>query len=198
MLGLEPDQLKTPQDWVNRIHEDDVASYRAALIAHFRGETPRFEREFRYRGGSGDWRWARQHGIARFNESGRAVRMIGATGDVTGLKRAEIALRESDERYALATEAATEGLYDWNVISDRLVVSERLNAIMQMQSGILSSMEWNERVHPGDRAKYRAAMRAHFRGETRTCRASIGRARELANIYGSPTTRHRYATQKGA
>jgi adenylate cyclase len=166
-LGLEPDQLKTPEDWVNRIHDEDKASYRAALVAHFRGQTPRFELEFRYRGSSGDWRWARQYGIARFNERGRAVRMIGATGDVTNLKRAEIALRESDERYALATEAATEGLYDWNVIADRLVVSERLNAIMQLQSGALSSMEWNERVYPADRAKYRAAMLAHFRGETR-------------------------------
>lgn len=166
VLGLEPDQLKTPEDWLNRIHAEDKQGYRAAMIAHFRGQTPRFEREFRYLGQDGDWRWARQHGIARFNEAGRAVRMIGATGDVTGLKRAEIALRESEERYALATEAATEGLYDWDVVADRLIVTERLNAIMQLQSGILSSVEWNDRIHPNDRAKYRAAMLAHFRGET--------------------------------
>ena len=166
-LGLEPDMLRTPRDWLNRIHGEDKANYNAALVAHFRGDTPRFEHEFRYQGSGGEWRWARQHGIARVNENGRAVRMIGATGDVTSLKEAEIRLRESDERYALATEAATEGLYDWNVVADRLVVSERLNTIMQMQSSTLSSAEWNERVHPADRAKYRAAMRAHFRGETR-------------------------------
>lgn len=166
-LGLEPEQLKTPQDWLNRIHNEDKADYNTALVAHFRGNTARFEHEFRYRGNNGDWRWARQYGIARFNENRRAVRMIGATGDVTNLKRAEIALRESDERYALATEAATEGLYDWNVVADELVVSERLNSIMQLQSGTLSSVEWNERVHPADRAKYRTAMLAHFREEAR-------------------------------
>ena len=165
-LGLDPDQLRTPEDWLNRLHPDDRERYQAALVAHFRGQTPRFEQDVRYQRVVGEWRWARQHGITRFDRNGRAIRMIGVTGDITNLKEGEIALRASEERYALAAEAATEGLYDWDVAGDGLVVSDRLNKIMQLPSGVLSSREWNERVHPSDRPKYRAAMMAHFRGNT--------------------------------
>jgi PAS domain-containing protein len=77
-LGLEPDMLRTPRDWLNRIHGEDKANYNAALVAHFRGDTPRFEHEFRYQGSGGEWRWARQHGIARVNENGRAQIYAGA------------------------------------------------------------------------------------------------------------------------
>lgn len=167
VLGLTPDQLRTPEDWLARIYPEDAARYKAVLLSHFRGQTPRFELDFRYRRSSGDWRWARQSGIARRGPNGRAIRMIGATGDITALKQAEMRLRESEERYALATEAATEGLYEWDVAGDRLTVSERLNTIMQLPTGQLTSLDWNERVHPSDRSRYRLAMKAHFRGETR-------------------------------
>lgn len=182
VLGLTPNELRTPEDWLARIHPDDVEYYKAASLAHFRGQTPRFELDFRYRGNGGDWRWARQSGIVRRDVNGRAIRMIGATGDITALKQAEMRLRQSEERYALATEAATEGLYDWDVIGDRLTVSERLNTIMQLPTGQLTSVEWNERVHPSDQSRYRLAMRAHFRGETRYLACEY-RARDGAGNY---------------
>jgi adenylate cyclase len=166
-LGLTPDQLRTPADWFERIHPSDRERYREAIRAHFRGESPRFALEFRYRGADDSWRWVRQSGIATYNAAGRAVRMVGATGDITPFKRAEIALRESEERYALATEAATEGVYDWNVAADMLTVSDRLATIMQLSATGIASADWNNRVHPADRARYRTTMRAHFRGETR-------------------------------
>lgn len=166
VLGLSPSQLQNPKDWTDRLHPEDRQRYIEVLIAHFRRETPRFDIEVRYRGPDGEWRWARQHGIAKYNDAGRAVRMIGSTGDITELKRAQITLLKSEERYALATEAATEGIYDWDVTGDRLVVTERLNNIMQLRTHLLTSAEWNERIHPGDRGRYRSAMVDHFRGRT--------------------------------
>ena len=166
-LGLEPSMLRTAEDWIDRIHAEDIDGWRHALVSHFKRRTTRFEHEFRYRAANGEWRWARQHGIAQLDENGRATRMIGTTGDITTLKTAEMALHESEDRYALAAEAATEGLYDWDVAADKLIVSDRLNAIMDLPAGALSSAEWMKRIHPKDRQTYRAAMRAYFRGETR-------------------------------
>ena len=93
VLGA-PAAMKTPQDWRRRIHPDDRAAFDAALIDHFKGRTERFESTYRYAVSDGSWRWARQHGIAVRDAAGRAIRMIGATGDITALKAAESQLAE--------------------------------------------------------------------------------------------------------
>jgi PAS domain S-box-containing protein len=85
--------------------------------------------------------------------------------DITELRAAEIAAREGEQRHALVTEAATEGLYDWNVADNVLYVSPQLNRMFGFEEGNLRSQEWAERVHPDDREIYADAMRAHFKGE---------------------------------
>ena len=45
--------------------------------------------------------------------------------DITERKRTELALRESQERLALAFEGAQEGVWDWNLETDAVVYSPR-------------------------------------------------------------------------
>ncbi|KAA3626812.1 MAG: PAS domain S-box protein [Proteobacteria bacterium] len=111
-LGLAPEQLRTANDWGSRIHPDDFPIFRAAYVAHVKGETGRFECDFRYRAQDGSWRWARQHGLALRDGSGRACRIIGSTGDITELKQAELelgrardALEEQNQRLRAEIEA---------------------------------------------------------------------------------------------
>jgi PAS domain S-box-containing protein len=89
MLGLGEERLRTAEDWVSRIHPDDLPSYRQAWRALFRGEQTRLDCQYRYRAGDGRWRWAHQHGIALRDETGRVRRVVGATGDVTELRDAQ-------------------------------------------------------------------------------------------------------------
>ena len=77
MLGFSADELAPSDDWLKRIHPDDLSGYRRALIAHFKGETPRFETECRYRTRDGSWRWVRHHGVALRGADGRVHRMVG-------------------------------------------------------------------------------------------------------------------------
>jgi PAS domain S-box-containing protein len=80
LVGLSADELVTSSAWVNRIHPNDLPAYRNRLVAHFKGETPRFEADYRYRSGDGAWRWAQHQGIALRGADGRAYRMVGTTG----------------------------------------------------------------------------------------------------------------------
>jgi signal transduction histidine kinase len=95
-VGL-PDKLKTIADWRDRIHPEDLPRYLQGIVEHFKGKTERFRCDYRYEAADGSWRWARQHGIALRDRRGRAVRVIGSTGDITELKEAE-------ERQAAITE----------------------------------------------------------------------------------------------
>jgi len=97
VLGLSPEELRTAEDWTDRMHPEDRPRYRRALIAHLKGATPRFECEMRYRTHAGEWRWARQHGIALRGPGGRARRLVGATGDITDRKQDLTAARQAAE-----------------------------------------------------------------------------------------------------
>jgi len=120
ILIPEP-ELRTPQDWVDRIHPDDLPAFQERTRQHLRGATPRFECEVRYRAGDGSWRWARQHGIAVRDATGRAVRLVGSTGDITDNKRLAEALAQAEARLKAAVEAASEGFVVWDE-HDRLVM----------------------------------------------------------------------------
>jgi PAS domain S-box-containing protein len=114
-------KLRTPQDWIDLLHPDDLPTYQERMRLHLRGASPRFECEVRYLAGDSTWRWARQHGIAVRDATGRAVRLVGSTGDITDNKRLLEALAQAEARLKVAVEAASEGFVVWDE-QDRLVM----------------------------------------------------------------------------
>ena len=88
--------------------------------------------------------------------------------DITTLKLTEEALRSSEERYVLAVRGSSDGLWDWDVESDRIYVSPRFREIMgiEQEADYLTTPELERLVLEEDREERRAAMRAHFRGQT--------------------------------
>lgn len=158
----------TASDWAARVHPDDMALYRAALRAHFTDKTSVLHAEYRIRDKANTYRWVEDHGLSIRNSTGRAVRLVGAVSDITSRKNAERALRESEERYALAMSAINEGVYDWDVISDEIFYSPNVREVLGFTTEEMSTpKDWVKRIHPEDLPAYQAAWAAHFRGETR-------------------------------
>jgi diguanylate cyclase (GGDEF)-like protein/PAS domain S-box-containing protein len=83
-------------------------------------------------------------------------------------KRAEVALRDSQERYALAVSGAKDGLWDWDLEGDRIYLSPRWKAMLGFETGEIgeSPSEWLGRVHPEDLPELQHALSAHLQGET--------------------------------
>jgi PAS domain S-box-containing protein len=164
LLGFSSKDYRTVAGWRNRIHPDDLPRFDAGIVAHLKGATERFECDYRFRARDGNWRWARQHGIALRDASGRAIRLIGSTGDINELKRTEEALKQSEERYTLAMRAATEGVYEWDLETGKLYISDTTKVFFWSKLESLTPKAWNERVHPDDFDAYREAIAAHFKG----------------------------------
>ncbi len=77
-------------------------------------------------------------------------------------------LTESEERYALAAQAANDGLWDWNLATGRIYFSPRWRAMLGRSTSELGDglAAWLDCVHPDDRESMRAALEAHVAGHT--------------------------------
>jgi diguanylate cyclase (GGDEF)-like protein/PAS domain S-box-containing protein len=82
------------------------------------------------------------------------------------LQRARDALRQSEERYALAALAANDGLWDWDLVRDRCDFSPRWRAMLGLDKTPLLPLarEWLDRVHPDDSSRLRADLEALLAG----------------------------------
>jgi diguanylate cyclase (GGDEF)-like protein/PAS domain S-box-containing protein len=79
LLGLEPTATTgRPEDWMQRVHPDDVAPLTAALEATLGGGTERFEHEHRLRHEDGGYRRYMCRGLAVRHAGRRATRIAGS------------------------------------------------------------------------------------------------------------------------
>lgn len=109
-----------------------------------------------------------------FEVTSRIVRMGGRAlilsiyRDLAERRKAEVALRESEERYALAVEGANDGLWDWDVGGGLLYLSPRWKAMLGYSDDQVGTTpgEWFRRIHPDDLEHMRSAISAHLEGMT--------------------------------
>ncbi|CAM3582180.1 ATP-binding protein [Parendozoicomonas haliclonae] len=80
-------------------------------------------------------------------------------------KNAEMALRASEERYQLAIEAASDGLWDWNIKQDRIYFSTDFLSVLGYQSSDIIQNESGFRrlMHPDDKQSTTLYLRTVFK-----------------------------------
>ena len=75
--------------------------------------------------------------------------------------------RSISQAYHLAMMAAHDGFWDWNPISKKLRVGQRLLQILGYREDFLPDTHaWLRLVHPDDREGYNKAVAQHLKGET--------------------------------
>lgn len=80
-------------------------------------------------------------------------------------RRMKMALQESEERYALALAGANDGLWDWDLRTDRMYYSARWKAMLGLTEDepILNTPEeWFGRVHPNDLKALKESIDRHL------------------------------------
>ncbi len=90
------------------------------------------------------------------------------TEELHARRTAESALRESEERYALAVCGANDGLWDWDVRTGKVYFSSRWKAMLGYTEEEIGDREdeWLGRAHPGDAARLRTEIELHWLGRT--------------------------------
>ena len=165
--GLAPDAPVDLAVHLARVHPDDRAgadeAVRAAVDPAGDGVY-----DITYRTVApedGTERWVAAKGQTLF-EDGRPVRLIGFARDVTESRRAEQALRETEERYRLASRATNDAIWDWDLATNHVLWNE---ALRDAHGHAPDTVEptgdwWIGHIHPDDRPRIDRSIHAVIDG----------------------------------
>ncbi|MEW6657623.1 MAG: PAS domain S-box protein [Thermodesulfobacteriota bacterium] len=99
-----------------------------------------------------------------FDGQGNLKKVIHIATDITARKRAEEALRETQERLRLALQGSNTGLWDWDLRTDQVYFSPEWKGQLGYADHEISHRyeEWESRLHPDDRESTLAALQEYF------------------------------------
>lgn len=110
LFGLkQQERMLSQEDWLAMVHPDDRERAQKEVRCTLKEKSP-YDTEYRVVWPDKSIRWISSKAIAFYDEDGIAYRMIGAMTDTTGRKQAEEALKHSEERFRVLSEAAFEGI----------------------------------------------------------------------------------------
>ncbi|HVU35188.1 MAG TPA: PAS domain S-box protein [Opitutaceae bacterium] len=94
--------------------------------------------------------------VPKLDPVGRIDGLIGYIRNVTARKRAELALRESQERVELALQVARAFAFEWKIASDEVIRSPHCAEILGLVGDAVhdTGRDFFQRVHPEDREQF--------------------------------------------
>lgn len=149
MLEYEPDEFYDSIDlWIESVHPDDREGTLQSYNDFLRGKTEDYHVEFRQKNKSGKWVWILSLGsVVERDKDGNPLRIMGTRTDITQLKEAEDALRQSEAKY----KALIENIPDFCYLLDlegRIVFANHYDILNQNPVG-----KNQDEVFPSETAK---------------------------------------------
>lgn len=167
MTGYREDELLTMRI-MDLTHPDDREKNEQEIKRIFKRESSGFRLEKRYVRKDGSIWWGDLTVNVCCDETGAPLWTMAVHYDVTDRKRVEAALRLSEERWQFALSASQDGVWDWDLESGTVYLSERYCEIMGYEpSEIVPTYErWISLIHPDDRHNVESAIQRHLDGQT--------------------------------
>ncbi|WP_339926227.1 PAS domain-containing protein [uncultured Cyclobacterium sp.] len=172
MLGYKVGELASlASEWSDRLHPDDIewvfAEINKVTQSSENGDT--FSHEYRFRNKEGEYLWILNRAkVVERNESGEATRVVGTHKNITERKKGDVEKAESELRFSVAIDGTEAGIWDWDMINNKVVFSKQWKAMLGYEdSEIENSFEgWQRLWHPDDVASIEKSVSDHLNGIT--------------------------------
>jgi PAS domain S-box-containing protein len=156
-LGIKPNDIigkvdrdLFPGDIADKYHADDVRIMKT-------GKTEEFEEESIL---DGRHVWVNTVKTPVKDEKENIVGILGIFWDITERKLAEEELIISKERLLFATEGANLGIWNWNIVTDELIWSDKCKALFGVPPDeTMSYQRFSDALHPDDRIRTDMAVK---------------------------------------
>ncbi len=163
MYGLPPGGFGGTQEaWEQLVHPEDREEAKRRVARAFETGAPT-EWEWRVVWPDGSVHWVAGRWQVFRDESGDPLRMTGINIDITERKWAEEAVRESEERLRQAAQAAHFGVYDADLVADRVYCSPEMREILGLPADVPIPPTLGRVpsfVHPDDAGQLQQALDA--------------------------------------
>ncbi|MEO0490747.1 MAG: PAS domain-containing protein, partial [Cyanobacteria bacterium J06659_2] len=126
ILGYQDHEMENQfSAFESRLHPDDHDRVLTAVRDHLERQAP-YDVEYRLQNKQGNYLWIHAQGQAIWDNTGKPTRMAGSISDITERKQTEAQIYEITQRLALATNSANIGVWDFDLVEDRLIWDDRM------------------------------------------------------------------------
>jgi PAS domain S-box-containing protein len=152
IFGYDTKGLQPISSWTDHIHPDDIENVTSGIYDIINGSETNWTDEYRYQKADGSYAYVIDRGFVIRNDIGKAVRMVGAMQDISKSKMHEVALEESNQRFAYAAKATSEAIWEWNAHQPQIFKEYGYQDLFGYHftdhQGDVSF--WASKVHPND------------------------------------------------
>ncbi|HET8855743.1 MAG TPA: PAS domain S-box protein [Salinimicrobium sp.] len=153
LFGYSINDLEKKDFWNINIHPDDFPRESRKLKEALANSEKNFiHTEYRFKRADGTYANVIDRGYIIRDTGGKAIRLVGATSDISELTTKEEALKAANRQYKFAMKATNEIIWDWDIISDKVSRSNAFHKILGYEATkeTTDNSFWRTIINPGD------------------------------------------------
>lgn len=161
LLGYRLDEMIKRNFWKKYIHPEELDALRElqkkALSNPARSQ---IRSQYRFKRADGSYAHIIDRGMIVRDENGKAIRMIGATSDVSGLIDRKNNLKVANKRFSYAMKATQEMIWDWDLVNNSIERSKSFEKIIGPQENghLWPDQCWFEKIAYKDQQRVKGSL----------------------------------------
>ncbi len=120
-LGYDTEEMAQRTFWREHVHPEELEDLRKLLRNTLTNpHRNQIRSQYRLKRADGSYAHVIDRGMIVRDENGKAIRVIGATSDISGLINRRDALRIANKRFTYAMKATQEMIWDWDIVNNTI------------------------------------------------------------------------------
>jgi two-component system sensor histidine kinase/response regulator len=150
ILGYSKEEYYEPGWWLSHIHPNDQARVVKELKNMVVNGSLTCDYRFKHKNNS--WVWMRSDCQMVYDCDGKPIETRGTWWDISTEKKSEEIMQQNNERFQLAFHATRDIIYDWDLITNELWMSDEIyRSCGYNKNTSNANLEWREsKIHPDD------------------------------------------------
>ncbi len=161
LYGYSSEEVNSKDFWRKHIHPEDFPDEKRKLATSLRNPEQNFiKTEYRFRRADGTYAKVVDRGYIIRDHDGNALRLIGATSDISEITAKKEALKIANKRFKMAMKATNEMIWDWEIATDSVTRSKGYKNIFGYKTNQATSVHsfWLTKVVKEDQQKVRESL----------------------------------------